>query len=78
MTVLEYLSQDAEARRIYEMRQKVLHDEASMLEGARAEGESVGLTKVALNMINKGMDFTTIAELTGLSIEQLSKLKQTH
>lgn len=82
MTALEYLSQDAEARRMYEMRQKALHDEASMLEGARAEGESVGRTKekleVAQNMINKGMDFTTIAELTGLSLEQLSKLKQTH
>ncbi|MDF2724501.1 MAG: hypothetical protein K0Q59_4176, partial [Paenibacillus sp.] len=35
MTALEYLSQDAEARRLYEMRQKALHDEASMLEGAR-------------------------------------------
>lgn len=26
MTVLEFLSQDAEARRLYEMRQKALHD----------------------------------------------------
>lgn len=38
MTALEYLSQDTEARRLYEMRQKALHDEASMLEGAREEG----------------------------------------
>ncbi|WP_270169817.1 Rpn family recombination-promoting nuclease/putative transposase [Paenibacillus sp. SYP-B4298] len=82
MTALEYLSQDAEARRMYEIRQKALHDEASMLEGARAEGESIGRSKekleVAKNMLDKGMDVTTIAELTGLPTEQLSKLKRTH
>ncbi|MCD1258985.1 Rpn family recombination-promoting nuclease/putative transposase [Paenibacillus athensensis] len=82
MTALEYLSQDAEARRMYEMRQKALHDEASMLEGARAEGESIGRSKekleVAQNMLDKGMDVTTIAELTGLSSEKLVNLKRTH
>ncbi|GBF76791.1 hypothetical protein PA598K_05283 [Paenibacillus sp. 598K] len=82
MTALEYLSQDAEARRMYEMRQKALHDEASMLEGARAEGESIGRSKekleVAQNMLDKDMDIKTIAELTGLSAEQVGKLKRTH
>lgn len=34
MDTLEFLSQDAEARRLYEDRQKFLHDEASMIEGA--------------------------------------------
>lgn len=79
MTALEYLSQDAEARRMYEMRQKALHDEASMLEGARAEGESIGRSKekleVAQNMLDKGMDIAIIAELTGLSAEQLNSLR---
>jgi predicted transposase/invertase (TIGR01784 family) len=40
MDTLEFLSQDAEARRLYEDRQKFLHDEASMIEGALAEGEA--------------------------------------
>ncbi|WP_281288458.1 hypothetical protein [Saccharibacillus brassicae] len=31
---LQGLSQDAEARRVYEARQKVLHNKASMLDGA--------------------------------------------
>lgn len=35
MTTLEFLSQDAEARRLYDDRQKFLFDEASMMEGAR-------------------------------------------
>lgn len=74
MTALEYLSQDAEARRMYEMRQKALHDEASMLEGAREEGK----LEVARNMLSKGMDLSFISELTGLSSEELEKLKQTH
>lgn len=82
MTALEYLSQDAEARRMYEMRQKALHDEASMLEGARAEGESFGNLKgkleVAENMLSKGMDLAIVAELTGLSTEQLEQLRRTH
>lgn len=50
MTALEHLSQDTEARRMYEMRQKALHDEASMLEGARAEGESIGRSKEKLEV----------------------------
>ncbi|GAA3401171.1 hypothetical protein ACFFNY_14665 [Paenibacillus hodogayensis] len=74
MTALEYLSQDAEARRLYEMRQKALHDEASMLEGARTEGKF----EVAQNMLAKGMDIATVAELTGLSAEQLAQLRRTH
>lgn len=74
MTALEYLSQDAEARRLYEMRQKALHDEASMLEGAREEGK----LEVARNMLAKGIDITTIADLTGLSAAQLDTLGKTH
>ncbi|MEK4370035.1 hypothetical protein MHB71_17565 [Paenibacillus sp. FSL H7-0940] len=32
MDTLEFLSQDREARRLYEERKKYLHDEASMIE----------------------------------------------
>jgi len=86
MTALEYLSQDAEARRLYEMRQKALHDEASMLEGAREEGErrgeSIGRTKekmdVALKLLSMGVNIVSVAEATGLSEEELQKLKPFH
>ncbi|MDQ0871589.1 hypothetical protein QFZ77_000248 [Paenibacillus sp. V4I3] len=44
MTMLEFLSQDAESRRQHEMRQKALHDESSLREGAREEGEMKGDT----------------------------------
>ncbi|NOV00894.1 Rpn family recombination-promoting nuclease/putative transposase [Paenibacillus planticolens] len=78
MTVLEFLSQDAEARRLYEMRQKALHDEASSMEGAREEGEKKGKLEVASKMLAKGMDLESVSELTGISIVELKKLTQAH
>nr|WP_326074298.1 Rpn family recombination-promoting nuclease/putative transposase [Paenibacillus alba] len=82
MTVLEFLSQDAETRRLYEMRQKALHDEASSMEGAREEGERQGELKgrleVATKMLAKGMDMESISDFTGLPIEELKKLNHAH
>ncbi|MFB5763997.1 hypothetical protein ACE5LO_26925 [Paenibacillus medicaginis] len=42
MDTLEFLSQDQEARRRYEERQKYLHDEASMIEWATRNGKAEG------------------------------------
>ena len=78
MTALEFLSQDAEARRQYEMRQKALHDEASMIEGARTEGETKGKLEIAQNLIQMGMDISKVAQATGLSVQELKKLQKTH
>lgn len=87
MDTLQYLSQDTEARRLYEARQKYLHDEASMLEGAKQvgmregmkegmkEGLKKGVIEVAKNMLELKMDITTIANVTGLSEDEISKLK---
>lgn len=69
-------------KRIYEMRQKALHDEASLREGAREEGEKLGELKgkleVAAKMLAKGMDIGSVAELTGLPMEELKQLNQAH
>lgn len=79
MNTLEFLSQDDEMRRLYEMRQKALHDEASMIEGALAEGEARGELKgkieVAKNMLAKGLDVRLIAEVTGLTEAEVKKLQ---
>jgi len=45
MDTLEFLSQDQEARRLYEERQKYLHDEASMIEWATERGMKKGLER---------------------------------
>ncbi|MDF2726064.1 MAG: hypothetical protein K0Q59_5742 [Paenibacillus sp.] len=87
MTALEYLSQNAEARRLYEMRQKALHDEVSMLEGAREEGERKGREQgreqglyekslqIARKMLAKGMELDEIVEFSGLTVEEIKQLK---
>lgn len=82
MDMLEFLSQDNEARRLYDARQKYLHDEASMIEGARSEGEGIGRynekLKLAKNLLNKGMDVAFVIEVTGLSKEEIEKISRTH
>lgn len=84
MDTLQYLSQDSDARRLYEARQKYLHDEASMLEGARQagmkagmkEGMKEGIKEVAKNMLTLGLDIATIGKATGLSEQEIVALKK--
>jgi len=76
MTTLEFLSQDRKVRELYEMRQKALHDLRSMTEGAKAEGREEGRAEVARNMLVKGMETGLIAELTGLSPQEIEDLKK--
>lgn len=71
MDTLQYLSQDSEARRLYEARQKYLHDEASMLEGAK----QAGIKEVAKNMLRLNVDISIIAQATGLSEQEILALK---
>ncbi|WP_181592735.1 hypothetical protein [Paenibacillus sp. YN15] len=49
-----------------------LHDEASMLEGARL----AGIREVAKNMLALNMDIATIARATGLSEREILVLKK--
>ena len=80
MDTLQYLSQDSEARRLYEARQKYLHDEASMIEGAKQAGMEAGLKagikEVAKNMLRLNLDISTIAQATGLSEQEILALKR--
>lgn len=79
MDTLQYLSQDSEARRLYEARQKYLHDEASMLDSARSSGIVEGVTKgkleVAKNLLAMGLDYSVIKKATGLIEQELKSIK---
>ncbi|AIQ10785.1 hypothetical protein PDUR_01160 [Paenibacillus durus] len=75
MDTLQYLSQDSEARRLYEARQKYLHDEASMVEGAKSAGIIEGKMQVARNMLAMGLDIATIAKATGLTEDEIKSIK---
>lgn len=84
LDTLEYLSQDVETRRLYEERQRYLHDEASMLLGAKEEGIALGKAEgkaeskleTAEKMLRKGLDTLLIMEVTGLSEKMLNDLKR--
>ncbi|PUA37514.1 hypothetical protein C8Z91_19405 [Paenibacillus elgii] len=76
MDTLDFLSQNEEARRLYEMRQKALHDEASMIDGAREEGKREKEIEVAKNLLEMGMDVAKIVKATGLPESEVRKLKE--
>lgn len=83
MDTLQFLSQDSEARRLYEARQKYLHDEASMIDRAESIGMAKGLTQgkedekknIAKNMLSMGMDIATIAKATGLTEQEIKTIQ---
>ncbi|WP_433709093.1 hypothetical protein [Paenibacillus illinoisensis] len=68
--VMDTLNQDFEAR------QKYLHDETSMLEGARKAGIKSGITEVAKNMLDLNLDISTIAKATGMTEQEIIHLKR--
>ncbi|UKS26563.1 Rpn family recombination-promoting nuclease/putative transposase [Paenibacillus sp. HWE-109] len=84
MDTLEFLSQNEEARRLYEMRQKALHDEASMIDGAREEGRQEGMQEgmhkskieIAKNLLGIGIDAANVIEATGLTKDEVQRLKE--
>ncbi|MDT3428906.1 putative transposase/invertase (TIGR01784 family) [Paenibacillus forsythiae] len=55
MDTLEFLSQDREARRLYEERQKFLHDEASAIEWATEKGLKEGMAKGIAEGLAEGL-----------------------
>ncbi|WP_238177844.1 Rpn family recombination-promoting nuclease/putative transposase [Paenibacillus contaminans] len=91
MTTLEFLSQNKEARMLYEMRKKALLDERSALDYAETRGREEGKLEgklegkaerdkeIVASMLKKGLSISLIAEVTGLSstdIEELDKRLQ--
>ena len=74
--VLEFPSQDKEARRLYEMREKALRDELNMIQGAKEEGERQKALEVAKGMLSDGMSVEIIAKYTKLSIAEIEQLKR--
>jgi predicted transposase/invertase (TIGR01784 family) len=77
MTTLEFLSQDKEARYLYEMRKKALLDERSALDYAETRGEQKKAAEVARNLLSAGkLTIAEIAEVTGISEEEVQKLKE--
>jgi predicted transposase/invertase (TIGR01784 family) len=71
MDTLEFLSQNDEARRLYELRQKALHDEASMIDGAKEEGKK----EMALKLLQRGMTLAEVIEISELPEDEVRRLQ---
>ena len=81
-SVLEWLSCDQETLRLYELREKSLHDEVTRFEGAlekgRAEGEAKGKlegrAEVAMNLLAEGLEVPLVVKTTGLPEAEVRRL----
>lgn len=84
---LERLGADPKTRQLYESREKQLRDELNRLNGAKAEGIAIGEEKgkeegkyenkieTAKKLISKGMSTVDISDVTGLTEEEINRLK---
>ena len=77
---VEYLTGDEEIKRLAELREKWAMDRRSEISDAREEGIEEGKKEeklaIAKNMLNKGKSEEDILDFTGISKEELKKLKE--
>lgn len=71
----EYLTGDAETRRLAELREKAIRDEAAGLKSATRKGIEQGKKEVAKKMLAEKIDIELIMKITELTKEEIEKLK---
>jgi predicted transposase/invertase (TIGR01784 family) len=72
-----------EYRELYEARQKWIRDQATLVYGAREEGKKEGVREgnreraltIAKKLLNKGVAVEEVADMTGLEINEVKKIK---
>ncbi|WP_018661651.1 hypothetical protein [Heyndrickxia acidiproducens] len=76
----ESLSANQENKVLYEARLKYLRDQLSNIMGERRAGREEGKREVReamiRNMLNRGMDSETIAEISGCTVEDIEDIKR--
>ena len=72
---LNAMSEDDELRWEAELRLKGLRDEQAAIEYATNKGIEQGKVEIAKNMLKKKMNIEDIKEITGLTEEEIKKLK---
>ena len=73
--VLKKISQDEKARMLYEERLTAIRDENSRISRARKEGKLEEKLEAARNMLLLNVDIAIIEKTTGLTKEEIEKLK---
>lgn len=79
LTALEFLSRDKRTRALCEGRQKTLMTYTADMEGAREEGEQIGMEKhtkeIAQAMLADGDSVEKVMTITGLTHAEVEALK---
>lgn len=75
-SILEAMSKNKEARQLYEAREALLHDQATLLEEGIEKGIEIKALLIAKALKEEGMTDEKIAKLTGLSLEQIENLSK--
>ncbi|MDM0633731.1 Rpn family recombination-promoting nuclease/putative transposase, partial [Clostridium perfringens] len=74
------LSMDSKEREQYNMREKAIYDRISALENAEAKGKREGKLERKLEIIreslSKELEISLISKITGLSEEEILKIKK--
>ena len=70
------ITQDPEDLMTYEVNQEFQVDETLTLKKAEKQGEKRAIKRVALRMLQKGMDNQTISELTELTEEEIEQIRK--
>lgn len=70
----EYLTGDAEERRLAFLRDKAIRDENNMIATAKEEGERKSKMEIAKELIKLGMSIEDIQKITKLQKEEIEKL----
>lgn len=76
---LKQVSGEYELRRIAELKEKYIRDEAAALDFALEKGQKQGKNEeklqTARNMLELGLDIDIISKATGLTVEKILELK---
>ena len=72
---LSLLKMTQEERNNYFYYQKQLFNDRDELKAAEAKGEIKGIKKTAINLLKEGADVNFISRVTGLSTDEIVKIK---
>ena len=75
LAVLDVMNFSPLEREAYEDHLKWLRIEASTLKKAEAKGVAKGIEQIAINMLKQNLDNSLISSVTGLSTDDILKLK---
>ena len=76
LEILTAMSMDKNERTAYLSRKMALHDQATFIEEGREEGEIEAKIETAKNLLSMKIDVEIIAQGTGLSINEIKKIKE--